>query len=342
MQAPPILDHTATLADLTRCRLLRILGRQELMVGELCTVLQLPQSTVSRHLKLLVDGGWLQVRRQGTSHLYRLDLDRMDDGAARLWALVATQLAGHPIDAEDARRLSSVLVDRRSRSQAFFSSTADRWDALRTELFGNRFDVTAAAGLLDPEWRVGDLACGTGQLAAALAPFVGRVEAIDGSAAMLAAARERLGSVDNVRIREGELERLPLDDGSLDAVALVLALHYVPEPEVALREVRRVLVPGGRFLLVDMTPHDREAFRQEMGHVWLGFAADDVTRLMRDAGLVEARYHVLPADPAAKGPSLFVATATVPVRPARAKTPTNARVTAQNAPDPARHPVLVD
>jgi len=311
-RALPILGHAATLADLTRCRILQALGRQELTVSELCRVLQLPQSTVSRHLKVLSDGGWLKVRAQGTRNFYRLAGDELAGDARRLWRLVREQLTGTPADEEDARRLDSVVVERRAGSQAFFASAAARWDPLRQELFGRRFDLLALLCLCDRDWVVGDLACGTGQVAQALAPFVRQVIAVDGSPAMLAAARGRLRHATGVRLLEGPLEDLPLADAELDVATLVLALHHVPEPDRVLAEAKRVLKPGGRLLVADMMPHQREEYRREMGHVWLGFAEDEIERRLAGAGFVAVRYQPLPADPDARGPSLFVATATRP------------------------------
>ncbi len=305
---PPILDHAATLADVTRCRVLQLLERQELTVSELCQVLQLPQSTVSRHLKVLADGAWVRSRREGTSHLYQM-AGTNGDGAAELWQLVRRQTAEIAVSRQDGARLESVLAARRSRSQEFFSSTAGQWDLLRDELFGQRFDLAALVGLCDPRWVVGDLGCGTGRLSAALAPFVREVIAVDGSAAMLEAARERLREPSNVRFRDGELEALPIADDELDAATLVLALHHASEPERVLAEARRVLKPEGRLLVVDMLPHDREDFRRQMGHIWLGFATEQIEQYLDAAGFAQGRVQPLAADPQAKGPTLFVATA---------------------------------
>lgn len=310
-RALPFLDHASTLADLTRCRILGLLGSYELTVSELCSVLQLPQSTVSRHLKVLADGGWVEGRRQGTSHLYRLQPEQLDAPARQLWELVHSQLIDTDVEAQDRDRLASVLAERRSRSQAFFSTSAGRWDVLRDELFGQRFDLMALAGLLDPAWRMGDLACGTGRMAAALAPFVEQVIAVDGSTQMLEAARGRLQRFSHVDVRRGDLESLPIDDHALDAATLVLALHHVAEPAQALREVARVLAPGGRLLLVDMVPHEREAYRQEMGHLWLGFGRDEIFDYLQAAGFEPRGYQTLPPDADARGPNLFAATASV-------------------------------
>jgi ubiquinone/menaquinone biosynthesis C-methylase UbiE len=154
---------------------------------------------------------------------------------------------------------------------------------------------------------VGDLGCGTGQVSEALAPFVGRVVAVDESPEMLAAARGRLADREEVDLRRGSLEALPVEDAELDAAVVFLVLHYVVEPERALAEVARALKPGGRLLVVDMTPHDREEYRQSMGHVWPGFAAAQLGAWLEGAGFEAFRYTPLPADPEARGPTLFAA-----------------------------------
>ena len=302
-----IFDTLTALADVTRTRLLLALDRHELTVSELCAVTQLPQSTVSRHLRILTDQGWVTSRADGTSRQYRLATP-LDAGDRRLWQIVKDQVAESRQAAQDAERLRGVLARRRTASREFFSTAAGQWDALRAELFGSRAGLAALPGLLDEEWVVGDLGCGTGELAASLAPFVGRVIGVDASKPMLAAARRRLEDARNVEFRPGELEALPIANAELDAAVLFLVLHHVVEPARALAEVSRVLRPGGRVLIVDMTPHEREEYRQRMGHVWQGFPADTIGGWMEEAGLTQFRYHTLPADPDAKGPILFAAT----------------------------------
>src|SRR5437773_2587783 len=287
-RAPAIHDHLASLADTTRSRILLLLDRQELTVSELCGIIQLPQSTVSRHLKALADGGWITARGEGTSNLYAMTRD-LDAAARRLWLLVREHVGPSAAAMQDERRLRSTLAQRRTKSQEFFSSSAGQWDRLRDELFGDRFHLAAFAALADPGWTVGDLGCGTGQVSAQLAPFVARVVAVDGSAAMLHAAKKRLHGFDNVELRRGELEALPIEEARLDRATLMLVLHHVPEPGAALAEVARVLKPGGRVLVVDMQPHDRESYRQQMGHVWLGFSDEQMQQLLDEAGFGETR-----------------------------------------------------
>lgn len=306
-RAPVILDHLASLADTTRSRILLLLNRHALTVSELCRVMQLPQSTVSRHLKALAGNGWVSARGEGTSNVYTATHDGLDSSAKRLWLLVREQVGPTLTAAQDQRRLQAALAARRTKSQEFFSSSAGQWDRVRDELFGDRFHLAALAALADRNWIVGDLGCGTGQVSAALARFVQRVVAVDGSAAMLQAARKRLHGLQNVDLRRGELEALPIDNEALDAAMLTLVLHHLTDPVRVLAEVARVLRPGGRVVIVDMLPHDRESYRHQMGHVWLGFSEDHVGQLLAGAGFQEITLVPMPPDAQAKGPALFVA-----------------------------------
>ncbi len=304
---PAIFDRMGTLADPTRGRLLLLLERHVLSVGELCSVLQQPQSTVSRHLKVLGDGGWITSWRDGTSRNYTMAGDRLDAAGRELWRVVRGGVDGMPAAGQDRARLASVLADRRGRSREFFSSAAGEWDRLRAELFGARAELAPLLGLLDPRWTIGDLGCGTGSSAAALAPFVARVIAVDESPAMLEAARRRLAGSANVELRPGSLEALPVGDGELDAAILGLVLHHVADPPAALAEAARALAPGGRLLVIDMMPHDRERYRQEMGHLWLGFPGEQLAAWLTEAGFAAPHLTELPPDPAARGPNLFAA-----------------------------------
>ena len=308
--AAPILDHITALSDPTRCRMLLLLEKHELTVGELCAVLQMPQSSVSRQLKTLADDDWVTSRRDGTSRFYSMPVDDLDVAAGRLWPIIREQVAATTSAAHDERRLRGVLTRRRAKSQAFFATAAGQWDRLREDLFGDTFYLWAVLGLIDPTLVVGDLGCGTGQLSQTIAPYVQRVIAVDASRDMLDAARHRLTEAPNVDIRQGELEALPIDNEALDAAMLSLVLHYSPDPALALAEVGRVLRPGGRVLVVDMLPHDREEYQQQMGHVWLGFSDKQMTKFLAGAGFSDVRVRALPADPDAKGPALFAAIAT--------------------------------
>lgn len=304
-----LVSRLQSLADATRNRLLLLLEQHELTVGELCAALQLPQSTASRHLKVLADEGWIVSRADGASRFYSTATD-LEPAARRLWLVVREQIVGTAAAARDAERLKGVMAQRRANADAFFATAAGQWDHLRTELFGARTELLPLVGLLDPSWLVADLGCGTGHFTQLVAPFVAQVIAVDDSAAMLRAARGRLGDADNVDIRRGGLEELPVENGVVDLACLMLVLPYVPEPQPVIAEAARVLKAGGRLMISDLMPHEHEEYRQTMGHQRLGVGQTELLGWLKQAGMESVRYLPLPLTPEAKGPRLFTAVAT--------------------------------
>lgn len=304
--------HLSTLADFTRSRILLLLERGELAVGELSVILQLPQSTISRHLKVLGDDGWLVSRADGTSRFYRMAPVSGDGVAARLWGVVREDAMRSPVTGHDVARHGRVVADRRRQSKEYFTSVAGRWDEIRGELFGGQVNLRLAVALIDPGQVVADLGCGPGTFAELIAPHVSRVVAVDESPEMLAAARERLAPFPNVEVHQSVLEALPLASDSADTAVLSLVLHYITEPIRVLAETFRVLKPGARVIIVDMMAHDREELRHTMGHVWAGFPAEQLRVWLGEAGFGSLITRPIPADPRAKGPGLFLATGRKP------------------------------
>lgn len=309
-----IVDRLAQLGDPVRVRMLRVLDREELAVGELAKVLHIPQSSASRHLKVLGDGGWLVKRPAGPATYYRVVLDDLPGDARSLWLPVREQVEHDPESEQDDARLEAVLTERMADSTGFFGRHAGRWDDLRSELFGRRFTDQALLGLIDPSWVVADLGCGTGNAAELLAPWVREVVALDSSPEMLDAARQRLGERDNVRFVRGDLTAPCVDAGSVDAAVCLLVLHHLDEPGKVVAQMARMLRSannGGVALVVDITPHDRAAYRHEMGHKHQGFTPDAVGSMFDSAGFTGVRVRTLPPDVHASGPALFVATGRV-------------------------------
>ncbi len=303
------------LADATRLRLLRLLERHELGVADLCQTLQMPQSTVSRHLKLLLDGGWLTHRRAGTASLYRMLLDELDDPARQLWIIAREQIAQTAQYKQDQLRLFETLRQRRERdrdAQQFFAGAASDWDNRRTELYGQSFVNVAMLSLLPDAWTVADLGCGTGPMLVDMAPHVAHVIGIDQSDAMLQAASKRIesSSLTNIELHRGDMEALPLPDDHCDAAMMTLALSYVTDPAAALSEMCRVIKPNGRAIITDLLRHDRDDFRRQMNQACNGFDIDELTDLLVTAGFTLQTCRPLPPEKNAKGPALLLAVAT--------------------------------
>ncbi len=311
-------DMLGQLSDPIRLRMMRVLCAHELSVGELIRVVQIPQSSGSRHLKLLAEGGWVIRRSVGPATFYRVLLDELPETMRGIWLAIRDGLDDHADARGDDQRVRSVLSDRVSDSSVFFGEHAGEWDGLRSDLFGRYFTDRALLSLIDPRWRVADLGCGTGNCTELLSPWVERVVAVDRSREMLAGASARLDNSgvrsDHVDFVVGELDGLPMESGSVDAAVCMLVLHHLEQPVDALREMHRVLTNergGGVALIVDMCEHTNDEFRRSMGHTHMGFSEGEMTGFLEDAGFGGVRFHPLRPDVSTSGPPLFAAVARV-------------------------------
>ncbi|GIW97407.1 MAG: ArsR family transcriptional regulator [Pirellulaceae bacterium] len=299
------LEWLHTLADTTRVRLLRLLETNELSVSELCQILQSPQSTISRHLKVLTADGWAESRRDGTTHLYRANTAAWEKSRGELWEWVRQRIQAAVMEM-DQQRLHHVLAVRR-RSDAFFSSAADRWDQLRAGLFGAQFDAHVLAASLSSDDVVGELGCGSAPLAQLVAPYVARVYAIDNSPAMLQAASRNLQRFDNVHCVLNNLNAIDLPDATFHLAWLVLVLPYLEKPVEVLAEAARLLQRDGSLVIVDLLPHRGGPLYEEMGHLRHGVSQQVLQGWAAETQLRIGRFVPLPTASGASGPGLFCA-----------------------------------
>jgi SAM-dependent methyltransferase len=303
-----------TFSDPTRVRVLALLEQQELAVQELMDVLGMAQSRVSRHLAILREAGLLEDRREGTYVFYRFAAPA-DGPWHDAWELVRRQLRDDPMHLGDAAALEQVLRARATRTRSFFDAVGPEWDALRKVFNDDALRARAVSHLVPAGLSAADVGTGTGILAAELARLGCRVVAIDHSPRMLEAAAAKLAAdgITGVELRQGEAGRLPLPDGAVQAAFAHMVLHYLPSPAEALREMARVVAPGGTVVVVDFVRHQHEWMRQELGVAWLGFGLDEIAAWFREAGLDGLRCELRDAPPSARDlPAAFIASARKP------------------------------
>ena len=279
----------AALADPTRLRIVMLLRAMELSVGELAQVLGQSQPRVSRHVKILIDAGLAERRKEGswvflslggrarTEPLFQL-LDR--------WA----ELDGEsPSTQADAARLAAVRADRAAAAERYFASHAGVWDALRSLHVAESEVEAACRRALEgaPIGRLVDIGTGTGRMIELFAPAAENALGIDRSPEMLRLARAKLAEagLGSVELRQGDMYALPLESGTADTVIIHQVLHYAQNPTAAVAEAARLLAPGGRLLVVDFAPHEREELRTTDAHIRLGFADEAILRNFEEAGL---------------------------------------------------------
>ncbi len=284
------------LADGTRLRILGLLEREELTVGELSRSLGLAQSRVSNHLRLLREAGLLSERHAGTSTHLRLAPALAEEPApkdrtlpGRLWSTLRANLDDLPEHAADLARLSFVLRER-GGSPDFFDELAGEYDKRAGDFETGLARQRAAAQLLPAELCLADVGCGTGYMAEALAGHRGRLILIDRSEPMLARARARLAHAHGqLEFRRGSTEALPLADGEVDGLLCGLVLHHLLELDRPLAECFRALKPGGTLVALELHPHGEEWMRRELGDRHLGLEPQDVLAAFRRAGFSELR-----------------------------------------------------
>jgi ubiquinone/menaquinone biosynthesis C-methylase UbiE/DNA-binding transcriptional ArsR family regulator len=274
----------AALADPTRLRIVALVRRMELSVGELAVVLGQSQPRVSRHVKILGAAGIVARHKEGAWVFLTL-------GAG---AHVAPVLAG--IDAwgvadtdADAARLADVRAERAAAANGWFEAHAREWDRLRA-LHVTEAEVEGAiVGALGarPIGRLVDVGTGTGRMIELLGARAACATGVDLSPAMLRLARGRLDAAGlaNAEVRLADMGALPLGDGAADTVVLHQVLHFAQAPAAVLAECARVLAPGGRLLVADFAPHGREELRVAHAHARLGFADETVCEWLGAAGL---------------------------------------------------------
>jgi ubiquinone/menaquinone biosynthesis C-methylase UbiE len=286
---PAAPDIFRALADPTRLRILNLLRAMELSVGEIAQVLGQSQPRVSRHVRILIEAGLVERRKEG-SWVF-LSLGARD----RVEPLFATLDRWADLDGEDkwkdadAARLAAVRADRAAAAARYFEAHAGDWDQIRS-LHIAESEVEAAIGRAlggSPIGRLVDIGTGTGRMLELFGPAADHALGVDRSPEMLRAARVKLGQAGlaAAELRQGDMYALPLSSGTADTVIIHQVLHYAQQPSAAVAEAARLLVPGGRLLIVDFAPHEREELRAADAHLRLGFADEVMLKYLEAAGL---------------------------------------------------------
>lgn len=283
------LDIFRALADPTRLRIVALLRRMELSIGEIAQVLGQSQPRVSRHVKILCDAGLAIRRKEGSwAFLAPGAPQRVDPLFRALDIWQADEGENHWIVADTAR-LAAVHADRAAAAERYFAAHAAQWDAIRSlHVAESEVESAMAAALAEaPIGRLVDVGTGTGRMIELFGGASQKAVGIDRSPEMLRLARAKLSALDLSawELRQGDLAGLPVPDDHADTVILHQVLHFIPDPESAIAELARILSHNGRLLIVDFAPHDREELRDRDAHARLGFSDDQISGWFSAAGL---------------------------------------------------------
>jgi ArsR family transcriptional regulator len=287
LSSDAIVTALKAAAEPTRLRILQLLAAGELSVKDLTLILGQSQPRISRHLKLLAEAGLVERFREGSWAYFRVS-DRSTGGRLALDILSLIDRADQVVG-RDRERADALKRERETTAQSYFQEHAADWDRIRALHVGERDVEQAMAEALGPgpfDLLI-DLGTGTGRILELFADRYERAIGFDINHAMLAYARSKVasGGLARVQVRHGDLYALSLPDGAADAIVMHQVLHFLSDPALAIREAARVLAPGGKLLVVDFAPHEVEFLREEYAHDRLGFAPQQVTHWMQEAGL---------------------------------------------------------
>ena len=287
---PSIVKILRVVADPNRLRILLLLRGEELSVAELQEILTMGQSTISTHLSQLKQAGLVEDRRTGKNSLYKFAAS----GDGPLDEIFSRAQSEIPEAAADQAAMRRVLRKRQDKTRAFFDSVAGRLG--RDYVPGKSWKSVAEAFLhLMPPVIVADLGAGDGSFALLLAQSAKRVLAVDTSDKMLEVGRDLAArhGVRNIEFRQGDMEELPIDSASIDVVFFSQSLHHALHPERAIGEAHRILVPGGRLILLDLAKHRFEEARELYADEWLGFSEAEVEVLLEKSGFRQIRTSIV-------------------------------------------------
>lgn len=298
----PLPTRLKALGDPTRLALLDVLSRGTFNVSELLFAVDQGQSTVSRHLRILTDAGLLRSKKEGRQVYYRLG---PPDPLVSACLDEFPELRSEGLEA----RLTSIWQLRRERSRHFFDRAAHNLNGGEAAFLGSPDCVPALLDRLPRCTAIADVGTGAGRLLVRLCDHAPHVIGVDASPGMLAQAAAGLPEAmePNIEFRLGDLSHLPLANAEVDAAIAHMVLHHAPDPEVALRELARVIRPGGTVLIGDFLPHDNEWMREEMADQWLGFAEEDVYHWLESAQFSDITFDRVESDESQM--ATFVATA---------------------------------
>lgn len=285
------------LSDESRLRLVHVLGDGPFNVQELTNILSLSQPTVSHHLKVLERAGIARSKREGTWIYYGLvNGDAKGSPASEITQSFLsstereTDSSLKDYFSSDKRKAESVLARRRDSAHRYFESVAQSWKRVRTEAHGGDIPLNLLIQEIPSDASLVELGCGSGALLERLLPRSGRTIGVDYSQSMLDEANQNLKALGlSVETRLGALEHLPLADGSVDIALAYMVLHHLSDPKEALRDTYRVLRPGGKLVIVDLTKHHDEGMRERFADLWLGFEPKDFKEWLTGLGFINSR-----------------------------------------------------
>ena len=299
MDTNQLLNSLRAAGEPTRLRILALCAAGDLTVGELTTIIDQSQPSVSRHLKLLCDAQLLERYQEGTSAFFHIPA--RGEVATFVRFIIGSINTKDPKALRDRRKFNTIKAERAERADAYFRENAVAWDQIRSLHIDKKLVEAAVLSMFSDKQsgNLLDVGTGTGRMLQLLGHLFDEAIGVDKSRDMLSVARNSLSTekYPNCSVRRGNMYQLPFPDRSFIAVVLHMVLHFSDEPLEAIAEAARVLQPTGNLYIVDFLPHTMEIFREQHAHRRLGFPNTEITNWCNSLGLKVVENQLLEGSP---------------------------------------------
>lgn len=273
------------LADETRVRILHILFLGSFHVNEIVEILQMGQSRISRHLKILQDAGIIFSRREGNLIYYYLNFDREKNFQTELLNLLNEYKTESTFYEKDFSNVQKVLENRFQTTRSFFDKLSGEVQKIKEQVLDVSVYKTVLLKMIPKNTEVlVDLGCGMGRLFPEYSKKVKKIIGIDFSPNMLSLAKNYNPSNSKIKLLQSSLEQVPLPNNSADVVITSMVLHHISSPHLAIQEAYRILKPKGTLCVIDLSKHNKEFMRNVYADLWLGFEKETLCNWLEQSG----------------------------------------------------------
>lgn len=265
------------ISDSTRLTVLQVLGTGAYGVLELADMLDIKQSGMSHHLKVLANAGWVDSRREGNTIFYRRSLG----DALGIQQRVFRELDSTPLPEAVCITQQQIREERLQAARQFFIENAAEFELYQEQIVLFDHYGPEALTLLDSlqlpkSQRALEVGPGKGEFLHALSQRFDTIVGLDISPVMLEQAGDATKDCANVTLLEGDTKMLVESGDQFDLVIYNMVLHHVPMPEEEIKQCAHLLAPEGRLIITDLCQHDQEWAHEQCGDQWLGFAPEEL------------------------------------------------------------------
>ncbi|MDG2421105.1 MAG: metalloregulator ArsR/SmtB family transcription factor [Gammaproteobacteria bacterium] len=279
--------------DHLRLQILRLLRNESFGVLELCRILEIRQSALSHHLKVLLNAHLVCTRREGNSIFYRRTFLTDEDPYCDMKEGIFCQIDMLQLPKPSLKKIQQIQLERAQQSLKFFNKNADKFREkqgliVKHDDYANALHDVIDSLQLPAKSKVLEVGPGEGALLTELANKFTHLTALDNSEDMLEKSKEAIAKAENKRVRFilGDTSTALKHQIKSDLIIFDMVLHHISSPAKTFNDAASLLNSNGYLLIIDLSNHDQDWVRKSCGDLWLGFDEGELSHWANKAGLL--------------------------------------------------------